>query len=765
MLRLRYLSWLVICTILLSVAAPVLPAHAAPSFATLAPIRQDEVADYIADIRSEDADIEDDFSRNSGLWDTPFEGTTSVYYRSSELRIAVEEENTLAWSMLDAEVHDFYVEVDSIHREGTLDNQFGFLFRFDEANNYYLFAVSSDGYYSLQLNNNGEWAPIIDWEESDAIEIGEGAVNTLGLLAEGDSFTLLINDFIIDEASDDTLSGTGLALNAGVFAEPPIELGFDNFRLWNLDEPVEEPVRQAPVRIPSRTVTATPEAESTPTALAPDEPTPVPTEEPTEEPTAEPTEEPTVEATPEPTEEPTVEPTAEPTAEVTEAITGTAPSDIITAIQAETPLYSADFSDETTDLIFFESDTVTYEVVDGQLEFAFNTANVLTWAELPEAPTHYYVEVDATLASATEAAEYGIIFNYEDNQNFYLFAINNLNRFSVWQLANNSWEEVQPWGDTTALQSGQDNTNRIGLLMRDESYLLVANGEVLAEIENDAPPSGSVALAAGTFDEVDLVMHFDNVSLWDLDESSIELGTPVATEEATEEATAEPTEEPTAEPTAEPTDEAANQDFSEVTQRIEEIVAGDPDISDDFRRDNGAWDTVPHEHGSYFYEGRAFNIEAYTEERIIWSVYYGDPDAELAVDFTDFYVEFDTSFVTLTGENAAGIVFRLYDTDNFYKFVVDEIGYFQLQKRVEGEYSDLVAWTLSDVADDSEGAVNRIGVLAEGSTIALSINGTVVAQVDDADVEFGTLALAVETYSTPEAHSIFDNFNLWRLNE
>jgi hypothetical protein len=273
MLRLRYLSWLVICTVLLSVVAPVLPAHAAATNATIAPIRQDEVADYIAEIRSEDADIEDDFSSDSGLWDTPFEGTTSVYYRSSELRIAVEEENTLAWSMLDTEVENFYVEVDVIQREGSLDNQFGFLFRFDETGNYYLFAASNDGYYSLQLYNEGEWTPILDWEESDAIEVGEGTVNTLGLLAEGDSLTLLINDFIVDEASDDTLAGTGLALNAGVFDEPPIELGFDNLRLWNLAEGTEEPVKRAPVRVPSRTVTVTPEAESTPTALAPDEPT------------------------------------------------------------------------------------------------------------------------------------------------------------------------------------------------------------------------------------------------------------------------------------------------------------------------------------------------------------------------------------------------------------------------------------------------------------------------------------------------------------
>ena len=57
------------------------------------------------------------------------------------------------------------------------------------------------------------------------------------------------------------------------------------------------------------------------------------------------------------------------------------------------------------------------------------------------------------------------------------------------------------------------------------------------------------------------------------------------------EATAVPTEEATAEPTAEPTDEPVAKDFSEITAHIEEIIATELDISDDFRRDSGTWDT------------------------------------------------------------------------------------------------------------------------------------------------------------------------------
>ena len=212
MLRLRYLSWLVICAVLLSAVAPALPAHAAPTTAVTAPIRQDEVADLIAELRSEEPDLEDNFADANGLFETGYDGTTAAYLKSGELHIAVDEENTLAWSTLNQEVGDFYMEVDVLHREGALDNQFGVLFRYDENSNYNLFAASNDGYYTMQVYVDGEWQAVIEWTETDTIEVGEGTLNTLGLLAEGDTFTLLINDFIVDEVTDDSLDGTNIGV-------------------------------------------------------------------------------------------------------------------------------------------------------------------------------------------------------------------------------------------------------------------------------------------------------------------------------------------------------------------------------------------------------------------------------------------------------------------------------------------------------------------------------------------------------------------------
>src|SRR5690606_14150386 len=138
----------------------------------------------------------------------------------------------------------------------------------------------------------------------------------------------------------------------------------------------------------------------------------------------------------------------------------------------------------------------------------------------------------------------------------------------------------------------------------------------------------------------------------------------------TVEPTSEPPIEPTDEPTVAPTDEPVSDAFAEIAAQIDAILATEPDLVDGFPRDSGTWDTQEHEFGEYYYEGRAFHIVANAEERIVWSAYYEDEVVVDPVQFDDFYVEFDTTFVTLTGENAAGLVFRLVDTDNFYKFVL-----------------------------------------------------------------------------------------------
>jgi hypothetical protein len=72
---------------------------------------------------------------------------------------------------------------------------------------------------------------------------------------------------------------------------------------------------------------------------------------------------------------------------------------------------------------------------------------------------------------------------------------------------------------------------------------------------------------------------------------------------------------------------------------------------------------------------------------------------------------------------------------------------------------------MTDAVDDAEGAVNRIGILADGSTLAFTLNGEVIAAAEDEDLTVGGIALAIQTYSSVEGHSSFDNLELWEIDE
>jgi hypothetical protein len=683
------------------------PAQPVQALAALPPIAQgdvdEEIANHIAEIRERAPDIVDEFSSDDSSWETFYDGETSIFYRNRRLNFAIDVEDTIIWTAGDHSPRSFYLELDTIHRDGSLDNQLGIVFRYQDRDNFYLFSISSDGYYSLFAQIEDEWGDIVKWNVSDVIETGDGSRNTLGLLVEGNTYTLLINDYLIATVTDDALTEGAIGMAAGSFSEAPVEVAFDNYRLWVLEE-TPQPTR--PIRLPTRPA-ATPAA------------------------TLETTAEPTAEATPSPTEE----------------ATGVLTLD---AIVAQPPTYFEAFDIEPEGWDPHKTNGITHTVLDGALQIDISLPNALGWSALPVAPLNYYVEVDAALVGDIDSAEYGILFKYQNPQNFYLFAVGNNGRYSLWHFADNNWQVLNDWADSPALNTGPDQTNRLGLLVQDNvSYTLVANDVLLAEIASSPDDGRSLALAAGSFGQPDLAIRFDNLSVWDLDE----LGLAV-------QPTAEPTPESTAEPTAEPTP-APLPDTDTEAARIADILATEPTLSDDFRRDNGQWSIPESTAGAYYYERRALNIVVDELDYILWSKRL---DAEgVAVDYTDFYVEVDATFRITDTLGGMGFVFRLIDSDNFYMFTVSQNGYVNLYKKVAGEFTKLSPWREDPAIATDNFAVNRVGVLMEGSVIVGTVNGAVVLIAEDSDIAAGSIALSAQTYDETPVLVAFDNLQLWEL--
>jgi len=98
------------------------------------------------------------------------------------------------WSTLDRKFADFDLRVTTQQLAGPLDqNQYGVAFRYRGAGNFYLFQISSDGYYTLKKVRGGVQERVSDWGFSDAIGQGEAA-NEVRVVARRDEFRFFVND-------------------------------------------------------------------------------------------------------------------------------------------------------------------------------------------------------------------------------------------------------------------------------------------------------------------------------------------------------------------------------------------------------------------------------------------------------------------------------------------------------------------------------------------------------------------------------------------
>lgn len=90
---------------------------------------------------------------------------------------------------------NFDYTVTAAATDGPLNNAYGVVFRYVNPQTYYIFYVSSDGYYQVLRVLPEGWFRLSDWMPSDAIQQGvNGEQNRLRVLAEGDTFRFFVND-------------------------------------------------------------------------------------------------------------------------------------------------------------------------------------------------------------------------------------------------------------------------------------------------------------------------------------------------------------------------------------------------------------------------------------------------------------------------------------------------------------------------------------------------------------------------------------------
>ena len=175
-------------------------------------------------------------------------------------------------------------------------------------------------------------------------------------------------------------------------------------------------------------------------------------------------------------------------------------------------------------------------------------------------------------------------------------------------------------------------------------------------------------------------------------------------------------------------------------------------FQDDFSSTSSGWkDLYEDETGMVNYDQGGFRILVLEANFDYW--------ANADQNFSDTVIEVDATKIGGPDDNDFGVICRYSDSDNFYFLILASDGFYGIGKYTNGEQSLIGSDSLNQTDKINTGdASNRIRAECVGNSLRLSVNGSLLHEVNDSDHRSGDVGLMAGTFDTPGTDILFDNF-------
>lgn len=155
-----------------------------------------------------------------------------------------------------------------------------------------------------------------------------------------------------------------------------------------------------------------------------------------------------------------------------------------------------------------ESDTSRYAFEDGGYLIEVNEPETIVWSIIGGPYEDIITEVEIVTGLVEDISAAGLIFNYQDADNFYLFSVADDGTYALEVLENNEWVTLIDWTSSELINT-TDNT--MGVATQGEAITLYINGVEVDGINDGAFTSGQIGIAVTSFSSGGASVRFDNL--------------------------------------------------------------------------------------------------------------------------------------------------------------------------------------------------------------------------------------------------------------
>jgi hypothetical protein len=135
------------------------------------------------------------------------------------------EPEYVAWWTIKEDLSDVLISTDVFFSPGTRNVAAAIVFHYQDDDNFYLFSVSDDGYYTLELQFAGSWTSLIDWTSSPEID---AVRNELQVETRGNQIVLYVNGVRLEATSDVAFTSGDVGIANVSFSEAPTSVRFES---------------------------------------------------------------------------------------------------------------------------------------------------------------------------------------------------------------------------------------------------------------------------------------------------------------------------------------------------------------------------------------------------------------------------------------------------------------------------------------------------------------------------------------------------------
>ena len=138
----------------------------------------------------------------------------------------------------------------------------------------------------------------------------------------------------------------------------------------------------------------------------------------------------------------------------------------------------------------------------------------LTWPDLK----NFYLEMTAKTESCSNADHYGLIFRVPDKKaadRGYLYGITCDGKYALRTWNGKKMGVLVNWTANSAILTGANQINRIGVMAVGKQIRLYANGVLLKEVQDDTYSEGGFGLFIGSQKPEQMTLDVQDVRYWD----------------------------------------------------------------------------------------------------------------------------------------------------------------------------------------------------------------------------------------------------------